>query len=70
MRQETKETLALWGKSLLMILGGILVSAATVDLVVTGFTPRGLAYLVAGLALAGLPLGLAFRDAVRHGRER
>lgn len=68
MRPETKENLALAGKSVLLILGGIVASAAAVDLVVEGLRARTLAYLVVGLALAGVPLALAFRDAARAAR--
>ena len=69
-RPEAKEGLALVGKSLLVVVGGVVTSAAAVDLVVDGFSARGLAYLAVGLALAGAPLALAFRDAARAGRER
>lgn len=68
MRPETREGLALVGKSLLVIVGGILASAAAVDLVVAGAHPGNVLYLAAGLVLAGVPLALAFRDAVRAGR--
>lgn len=65
MRPGTKENLALAAKSVLLILGGIIASAAAVDLVVAGVRATTVGYLFAGLALAGLPLAFAFRDAVR-----
>ena len=68
MRAGVKDGLFLAGKTVLVLLGGILVSAATVDLAVEGFGVQAAIYLLAGLLLAGVPLGLAFRDAARHAR--
>lgn len=70
MRAEAKEGLLLVAKSFLVVLGGILFAAGTVDLVVDGFNTQAAGSLLVGLALAGLPLGLAFRDAARHARRR
>lgn len=81
MRQDTKEWLALIGKSLLFVLGGLLVLAALVDLSVgepafargenalDTFEGSPALVLLLGLALALPPLGLAFRDAVREARK-
>ena len=68
MRPETREHLALVGKSVLVVLGGILASAGLVDVVVDGAGVENVAYLVAGLLLAGVPLLFAFRSAARAGR--
>lgn len=65
---EVRDRFALVGKSILVILGGILVSAAAVDLIVAGWSLRAAGTLGVGLLFAGVPLGLAFRDAVRAGR--
>lgn len=69
MRAETKDNLLLAGKSVLVIVGCIVTIAATVDLVVGGPRLRDLAYLLVGLLLVVPPVALAFRDAVRHGRQ-
>lgn len=68
MRPETKDALALAGKSVLVVLGGVLVSAAAVDLAVDGWSGQAGAYLAVGLLLAGAPLALAFRSSLRAGR--
>jgi hypothetical protein len=80
-RQETKDWLALIGKSILLVLGGILVLAALVDLAVgepafrrgegalATFEQSPALVLLLGLALALPPLGLAFRDALREARK-
>lgn len=70
MRQETKDNLALAGKSLLVIVGGLLVVAATVDLVVGGPRLRDLAYLLVGLLLSVPPVAFAFLDALKAGRRQ
>jgi hypothetical protein len=67
-RAETKETLLLGAKTVLFSLGGLLVVASLVDLVVTGPNWTAAGVLALGLLLAGPPLGLAFRDALRHAR--
>jgi hypothetical protein len=64
----TKESLALVGKSLLFVLGGIVAVAALVQLVVSGPEWEAALYLLVGLALMVPPLALAFRDAVRNAR--
>jgi len=68
-RQETKDNLALAGKSVLVIVGGLLVVASTVDLLVAGPRLRDFASLLVGLLLCVPPLALAFADAVKHGRR-
>ncbi|MFA5860393.1 MAG: hypothetical protein WDA16_01730 [Candidatus Thermoplasmatota archaeon] len=69
MRAETKESIALVGKSVLLVLGGTISVAALVELGVGGPGVRAFVYLVAGLALAIPPLALSFRDAVRAKRR-
>lgn len=69
MRAETKEWLALLGKTLLLIVGGILVVAATLELYAAGPSLRAFLVLAAGLALALPPLAFAYRDAVREARK-
>jgi len=69
-RAETRETLALAGKTILFSLGGLLVVAALVDLVVGGLSWTAAGVLATGLVLAGLPLGFALRDALRHAQKR
>lgn len=70
-RDETRDWLLLMGKSALMVVGGILVMAGLVDLVVLkGRTPRGFVVLALGLLLAVPPLAFAFRDALRDARRR
>ena len=69
MRDDVKEWLLLMGKSLLLILGGLMVVAGLVDLVVVGFNLRAGLVLAAGLLLAVPPLAFAFRDAVRDARK-
>lgn len=69
MQAETKETLLLLGKSLLLIVGGLFAVAALVELRVGGSSPRAWGTLALGLLLALPPLGLAFRDAARSRRR-
>lgn len=69
MRQETKEWLLLMGKSILLILGGILTVAALVDLAVVGPNARALLVLAVGLLLAVPPLAFAFRDSLREAHK-
>jgi hypothetical protein len=64
-----KENLALAAKTVLFSLGGLLLVAALVDLVVSGPTWQGVAVLAAGALFAGLPFGFALRDALRHARR-
>lgn len=54
------------GKSILLVLGGILAIAALVELSVGGWSVKAAIYLVVGLALVGYPLGTSFRDAIRR----
>lgn len=68
-RQETKEWLLLMGKSALFVLGGILIAAGLVDLVVDGFTWLAGGVLALGLLLAVPPLAFSFRDAYREARK-
>jgi hypothetical protein len=68
--RETRENLALVAKSIVLVLGGLMAVSATVELVVGGVGARAVAFLLVGLALAVPPLGLAFRDAVRHARRQ
>jgi hypothetical protein len=68
-RQEVKEWLWLTLKTLLLIVGGILVLAALVDLVVAGLSWLAVGILALGLALALPPLAFAFRDAYREARK-
>lgn len=70
MRQGVRDGILLVLKTISVILGAILLMAALVDLVVTGITQRGLIVLVVGLAMVGLPVAFAFRDALKHGRRR
>ena len=69
MRQEAKDWLFLMGKSVLVIVGGILVAGGLVELVVAGPTRRGLGALAVGLLLCVPPMALAFRDAVREAKK-
>lgn len=82
MRESVKEWIFLMGKTLLVIIGGLLTLAALVELsvggpwFVRGSTPvetfeksAGLV-LLAGLLLAVPPIALSFRDAVRDARKR
>lgn len=64
-RQEIVDWILLMGKSVLLVVGGILVVAGLVDLVVAGWNLRASVVLLVGLALAVPPLAFAFRDAVR-----
>lgn len=69
MRAEVKEWLFLMGKTLLLVVGGVLLAAALVELIVGGFSWLALGILALGLALAVPPLAFAFRDAVREARK-
>jgi hypothetical protein len=68
-REATRDNLVLVGKSLVFVLGGVMVVSALVELGVAGWSLRAGAFLAAGLALCGTPLALAFRDAVRAARK-
>lgn len=69
MKPETKESWALLGKTVLLVIGGILVVAALVELVVGGWSARAGLVLLLGLLCVAPPLGFAFRDAVREARK-
>lgn len=69
MREDAKDWLFLMGKSILLILGGILFVAGLLDLVVDGYSHLAAGVLAVGLALAVPPLGLAFRDALREAKK-
>lgn len=69
MRQEVKDWILLLGKSLLLVLGGILFLAGLVDLVVDGPDRLNLLVLAMGLLLAVPPLAFAFRDAVGEAKK-
>ena len=69
MQAETKEWLLLTGKTLLLVIGGVLTVAALVELVVDGYSHVGAIVLAVGLALAVPPLAFAFRDAVGEARK-
>lgn len=69
MRETTRDNLALVGKSVVFVLGGVMVVSAAVELAVAGWSPAAGSFLVAGLVLCGAPLALAFRDAVRAARK-
>jgi hypothetical protein len=68
-RAETKDNLALVGKSALFVIGGVLAISAIVQLNVSGWEGRAALYLVVGLAMMLPPLALAFRDAVRQAHK-
>lgn len=57
------------GKSVVLIIGGILTVAALVDIVVIGWNLRATLVLLVGLALAVPPLAFAFRDALREAKK-
>lgn len=69
MREDAKDWLFLMGKSVLLILGGILFVAGLVDLVVDGYSHLAATVLVVGLLLAVPPMAFAFRDAMREARK-
>ncbi len=81
MRQELREWFALAGKTLLMIVGGILSIAALLQIIVTGdwfvrgdgfvdtFQKSAGLVLLLGLLLAVPPLAFAFRDALHEARK-
>lgn len=69
MRAEVKDWILLMGKSVLVILGGILVAGGLVELVVAGSTRKGWGALLVGLLLCVPPMAFAFRDALRGGRD-
>jgi hypothetical protein len=68
-RETTRDNLALVGKSLVFVLGGVMVVSSVVELGVGGWSLRAGGFLVGGLLLCGVPLLLAFRDAVRATRR-
>lgn len=81
MRADVRDWLLLLGKSILFVIGGILVIAALLDLIVgdpwfvrgkgaldTFEQSPGLVLLV-GLLIALPPLWFAFRDAAREARK-
>ena len=68
MRAETKETFATLGRTLLFVVGFFLFVIGLLDLVVTGPAARAIVALLLGALLAGTPLGLALRDALRAAR--
>jgi hypothetical protein len=68
-RETTRDNLTLVGKSLAFVLGGIMVVSSVVELGVGGWSLRAAGFLGAGLLLCGVPLLLAFRDAVRAARR-
>ena len=65
-----REGLAFLAKTILFVLGFILVVAALVQLSVGGIGLQALGVLALGLALAGPPLGFALRDALREARRK
>lgn len=69
MRAEVRDWLFLMGKSVLLVVGGILVVAALVDLVVVGWNLRATLVLLLGLALAVPPLAFAFLDALKQAKK-
>jgi len=69
MRDEVRDWLLLMGKSVLAVIGAILVVAALVDLVVAGWSLRTAAVLAVGLAMCVPPVAFAFRDALREARK-
>lgn len=69
MRAEVKEWIGLIGKTLLLIVGGILATAALVEFVVAGYSHLALLIFAGGLLLAVPPLAFAFRDALREARK-
>lgn len=66
---ERRDWLFLMGKTLVLIVGSVLVVAALVDLVVDGWSWGTVSVLLVGLALAVPPIALAFRDALREARK-
>ena len=66
---DRRDWLFLMGKSLLVILGGVLLTAGLVDLVVDGYSHLSAGILTLGLLLAVPPMALAFRDALREARK-
>lgn len=81
MREEVRDWIFLIGKTLLFVVGGLLVVAALVELAVGGpwfvrgetatetFEKSAGLVLLAGLLLAIPPLAFAFRDAWREARK-
>lgn len=69
MRQEVKDWIFLMGKSILVIVGGILFVGGLVDLVVDGYSHLAAGVLLLGLLIAVPPVALAFRDALREARK-
>lgn len=68
-RAETKEWLLLVGKTLLLIVGGIMTLAAAVELYAGGPSWLAFGMLALGLALALPPVAFAFRDALGEARK-
>lgn len=68
-REDLRDWLLLMGKSVLMVIGGILVLGGLVDVIVLRGSLRGAAALAVGLLLAVPPLAFAFRDAAREARK-
>lgn len=69
MRQDVKDWILLMGKSMLLIVGGILFVAGLVDLVVDGYSHLAAGVLALGLLLTVPPLAFAFRDALGEARK-
>ena len=69
MQEAARDSLALVGKSVVFVLGGVMVVSALVEVAVAGWSLRAGGFLIVGLALCGAPLALAFRDAVRAARK-
>lgn len=82
MREALRDWLSLGIKTIVFIVGGILILAALVEMAVGSpwfvrgatfsqtFEESPILVLLAGLLLAIPPLAIAFRDAARAGRER
>lgn len=69
MRPETRDHLALVGKSVLVAIGLVLVASAAVDVAVDGWAPASGITLLVGLLFMGFPLASAFSQAVRAARR-
>lgn len=81
MREDVRDWLLLGGKSILFIVGGLMMTAALLQLAVGGpwlvrgdtalqtFEKSAGLVLLAGAALALPPLAFAFRDAYRQARK-
>ena len=66
---EVRDWLFLMGKSLLVMIGVVLVAGGLVELVVAGLTRRGIGALLVGLLLCVPPMAFAFRDALREAKQ-